>query len=394
MHDDLDPLMEKYGIDALLTTGSAFENPNIYWLTGFLSSDEIIYLKNKGEEPLAASAFLAIQRVKKESFIKKTHDLSDIHLQILKENKRIKDNLDRDYNDLLKKHFSGKVIGVPDEFPASKLVMLQKMGYEIEVVRDLVSEARATKSTKEIEIIKKAGKATTDAITHVIEIVKDSDIGANKVLMHNGEPLTVGKVKNTLNHFLLDREAESADDIILAVGEKAFDWHYLGVADEKFKSEVPIILDVFPRLKQERYIADVTRTFVKGTVPERVREMFEAVEDAANTTVDALTDGAIIDDVNLACFKTLQKHGFDSRRLNPDAKDGMTHGLGHGIGLEVHELPSTYSRQDLYAEGNVMAIEPGVYLEGIGGVRIENDYAVTKGKATRLTTGIDDVLFV
>jgi Xaa-Pro aminopeptidase len=225
-------------------------------------------------------------------------------------------------------------------------------------------------------------------------MVKDSDIGANKVLMHKGEPLTVGKVKNTLDHFLLDRGAESAEDAIVAVGEAAFDWHYLGVASDRFKSEVPIIMDVFPRLKQERYIADVTRTFVKGTVPKRVREMFEAVEDAANATVDSLTAGAVIDDVNMACFKTLEKRGFDSRRLNPDAKDGMTHGLGHGIGLDVHELPSTYSRQDLYAEGHVMAIEPGVYLESIGGVRIENDYAVTKGKAKRLTKGIEDVLYI
>jgi len=356
MKSDLDSLMEKYGIDSLLAKGSAFDNPNIYWLTGFRSSDDIIYLKNKGEEPLVASAFLALERVKKESLIKHTHDLSEIYLNILKENKKIRDNLDRPYDDLLKKQFSGKVLGVPDEFPASLLVMLQDMGYEIKVVRDIVSEARATKSTKEIEIIKRAGDATTDAITHIIEMVKDCDVGANKVLMHKGEPLTVGKVKLALDHFLLDKGAESADDTILAVGEKAFDWHYLGVADDKLKSEVPVILDVFPRLKQERYIADVTRTFVKGSVPKKVREMFEAVEDAANTTVDALTDGAMIDDVNMACFNTLKKHGFDSRRLNPDAKDGMTHGLGHGIGLDVHELPSMYSRQNLFAEGHVMAI--------------------------------------
>ncbi len=394
MQKDLDPLMEKYGIDALLTNGSAFDNPNIYWLTGFRSSDNIIYLKNKGEEPLVASAFLALERVKKESLIKRTHDLSEVYLNLLKENKKIRDNLDRPYDDLLKNQFSGKVLGVPDEFPASLLVMLQGMGYNIKVVRDIVSEARATKSAKEIEIIKKAGDATTDAITQIIEMVKDCDIGANKVLMHNGESLTVGKVKLALDHFLLDKGAESADDTILAVGEKGFDWHYLGVADDKIKSEVPVILDVFPRLKQERYIADVTRTFVKGPVPKRVRKMFEAVEDAVNNTVDALTDSANIDDVNMACFKTLKKHGFDSRRLNPDAKDGMTHGLGHGIGLEVHELPSTYSREDSYLEGNVMAIEPGVYLEGIGGVRIENDYAVTKGKAKRLTTGIEDVLYI
>ncbi len=394
MIDDLDPLMEKYGIDALLTYGNAFENPDLYWLTGFLSADNITYLKNKGDEPIVATAFLTVERVRKESFIKRTHDFSEIYRQILRENKKIRDNQDREFEDLLKKQFSGKVLGVPDDFPASFLIMIQKMGYEIKVVRDLVTEARATKSEKEIKIIKRAGKATTDGISHIIELVKDCDVGANKVLMHKGEPFTVGKAKRILDHFLIDRDAESAEDVILAVGKKAFDWHYLGTSNDRFKSEVPIILDVFPRLKKDRYIADVTRTFVKGRVSKRVGEMFEAVEGAANSTADALSDGAVIDDVNMACFKTLQKHGFDSLRLNPDAKDGMTHGLGHGIGLEVHELPSMYSREDLFKEGHVMAIEPGVYLEGIGGVRIENDYAVTKGKAKRLTTGIEDVLYL
>ncbi len=72
----------------------------------------------------------------------------------------------------------------------------------------------------------------------------------------------------------------------------------------------------------------------------------------------------------------------------------MTHGLGHGIGLSVHEFPSMYKREDNFKTGNVMAIEPGVYLKAIGGVRIENDYVVTKQKAKLLTTGLDEILYL
>ncbi|MHA2152824.1 MAG: M24 family metallopeptidase, partial [Candidatus Thorarchaeota archaeon] len=284
--------------------------------------------------------------------------------------------------------------GVPDEIPASIMSLLQKHGYDVKVVRHLIPDARATKTSDEIKMIKKAGDATVGAISNVVEMIKDCDIGANKTLMHEGSPLTVGQVKLTLEHFLLDQHAESSEDIILAVGERAFDWHYLGNLEDEMKSEVPIILDVFPRLKIERYVSDITRTIVKGTPSKRVKEMFEAAQAAADAAVDTLSDGAKIDDVNLACFNTLKKHGFDSRRLNPDAKDGMTHGLGHGIGLEVHEQPSMYKREDHFSEGNVMAIEPGVYLEGIGGVRIENDYAVTKGKAELLTKNLDTMLWV
>jgi len=394
MLDDLDPLMEKYEIDALLATGSAFENPNIYWLTGFRSADEIIYLKNKGDEPLVAAWLLALERVQKESFITKTHDATDVVLSLLNQNKVVDDNMDKVYASLLKAHFSGNTLGVPDDFPASKLLMLQKMGYDVKVVQDLVLEARARKSPREVKSIKKAGDATTGAIVRVVEMVKNSKIGPNKSLQYKGTPLTVGMIKLALEHFLIDEGAESAEDAIIAVGTKAFDWHYLGVSSDKLKAGVPIIMDVFPRLKMDRYIADVTRTVVKGAVSKRIEQMFNAVSAAADASVDALTEGMTMDTVNLACANVLKQHGFDSKRLNPNAKDGMTHGLGHGIGLDVHELPSMYRREDHFLEGHVMAIEPGVYLKSIGGVRIENDYVVTKGKAKRLTTGIDDLLFV
>jgi Xaa-Pro aminopeptidase len=358
------------------------------------TTDHLFYLKSKGEEGVVGGHFNQIDRIKNESFVKRTYDLSDDIVQLLKENKVVNDNLDVLIGAMLRDEFSGKTLGVPDDIPASILVSLQDLSYDVKVVRDLVPEARATKSADEVKMIKKAGDATVGAIKEVVEMIKDSDVGPNKTLMRNGEPLTVGQVKIAMEHFLVDRNAESSEDTILAVGEKAFDWHYLGVPDDKMKAEVPIILDVFPRLKIERYVADVTRTIVKGTPSKKVKDMFEATEAAADSAVDALTDGAKIDDVNLACFNKLKQLGFDSRRLNPEAKDGMTHGLGHGIGLEVHELPSMYNREEHFAEGNIMAIEPGVYFEGIGGVRLENDYAVTKEKAKLLTRNLDTMLWV
>jgi len=394
MHKDIDALMEKYEVDALFTYGSPFNSPNLFWLTGFRSSDKIYYLQNKGEQGIVGALFNTLERFKEESFVKRTYDMSDSVVQLLKENKVVMDNREFLFGPMLQELFTGKVIGVPDEIPASILVLIQKLGYEVKVVSDLIPDSRATKTSDEIRTIKKAGDATVGAISRVVEMIKDSDVGANKTLMYEGSPLTVGQMKLALEHFLLDKNAECAEDTILAVGENAFDWHYLGNADDELKAETPIILDVYPRLKLERYVADVTRTIVKGKPSARVKEMFEAAQAAADAAIDALTDNAIIDDVNLACFNTLKQLGFDSRRLNPDAKDGMTHGLGHGIGLEVHEQPSMYKRENLFAEGHIMAIEPGVYLKGIGGVRLENDYAVTKGKPKLLTENLDSMLWV
>ncbi|MFX1578876.1 MAG: M24 family metallopeptidase [Promethearchaeota archaeon] len=394
MLDDMDALMEKYAIDGLFSYGSPFDSPNLLWLTGFRSGDNIYYLHNRGEDGIIGASFNTLDRVKKESFVKRTYDLSELVVGLLRENKQIMKNRDALIGPMLRENFNGTVLGVPDEVPASILVILQRLGFEVKVVEGLVPDARATKSSEEIKTIKKAGDATVGAIKRVIEMIKDSDVGPKKTLMHDGSPLTVGQMKLALEHFLLDRNAECAEDTILAVGEKAFDWHYLGNQEDELKANTPIILDVYPRLKHERYVADVTRTIVKGTPSPKVKEMFEAAQAAADASVDALTDGAMIDDVNLACFNMLKKLGFDSRRLNPDAKDGMTHGLGHGIGLEVHEQPSMYKREEFFATGHVMAIEPGVYLDGIGGVRIENDYAVTKGKAELLTTNLETMLWL
>jgi Xaa-Pro aminopeptidase len=394
MLEDLDRLMVKSKLDALVVQGNAFENPDIFWLTGFRSPDSIIYLKNVNEEPIVASLYHTLERITKESFIKKTHDLNDVYLQLLKENKRLSDSPDVVYGSILKELFAGKVIGVPDHIPARVLLAIQSLGYQVKAVPKLILEARATKSTKEIRTITKAGKATTQSISNVVEMIKDSKIGPNKKLQYKNSPLTVQDIKSCLDHSLLDYNAESAEDAIVAVGKKGFDWHYLGKSKDAIKAGVPIILDVFPRLKMERYVADVTRTVVKGMPNKKLQSMFDAVHDACNATVDTLTAGTEIEDVNMACYGTLQQHGFDSFKLNPKAKEGMTHGLGHGIGLEVHELPSLYSYKDHLQEGNVFAIEPGVYLKAIGGVRIENDYVVTKKKAKRLTRGIEDILFV
>ncbi|MFW9800177.1 MAG: M24 family metallopeptidase, partial [Candidatus Thorarchaeota archaeon] len=309
-----------------------------------------------------------------------------------KENKRIPEHLDVVFQEVLSSIFSGKTIGIPENTTAKVLTIVQQLGYEVKVVDDLMMEARATKSEGEVKAIKKAGDATIGAMTSVLEMVKDSDIGPNKTLMYNGKPLTVRDVKLALEHTLLDNDAQSAKDAILAVGTKAFDWHYLGAPGDDLKADVPIVLDVFPRLNMDRYVADVTRTFVRGSPTEEVLHILESVKAAADVSVDALTDGVRIDEVNLVCAETLKKNGYDSQRLNPAVKEGMTHGLGHGIGLSVHEFPSMYKREDHFKAGNVMAIEPGVYLKSIGGFRIENDYVVTKKKARLLTTGLDDVL--
>jgi len=392
--EDLDDLMETEEIDSLMVMGNAFDNPDIYWLTGFRSPDNIICLHNHGEETIVATAFKTLERLEKESLIEKTFDLTELYQSFMERGERAADNPEKVMDEILKENFNGEVMGVPKRFPSDMLIAIQKLGYEVKPVPDLLLQARATKSEEEIKMIEKAGEATISALSKVIEMIKNTGVGANDILITDGEPLTVRDVKQALNHNLLDLSAEAAEDSIVAVGQMGFDWHYLGNPDDKLKANVPIIMDVFPRLKIERYVADVTRTVVKGTPSDKVREMFYAVMEAGDAVLDEMTAGADIDDVNMACYNTLKEHGFDSSRLNPGAKEGMTHSLGHGIGLEVHEYPSMYVRDGKFKEGHVVAIEPGIYLMNEGGVRIENDFVVTKDKPRRTTMGLEEILYL
>ena len=394
MIGDIDRLLEEAGVDALIAYGTAFEVPDILWLTGFRSPDLVTVLHNRGKETIVAAAFNTVDRIKKEGSVKRTYDLTALYRSLMEKGVRASNNPEIVYKALLGEVLSGTIIGVPDHLPASHLIAIQNLGYKVKPVPDLLMEGRATKTPREVKLIKQAGAATISAVSRVINIIKDADVGANGSLLVKGNPLTVQDIKHTLDHTLLDYDAESAEDAIVAVGKKGFDWHYLGKPGDKLKAGVPIIMDVFPRLKREFYIADVTRTVVKGTPEKRVREMFDAVLGTIGAVEDSMAEGATMNEVNLACYNLLKRNGFDSSYLNPSAEEGMTHGLGHGIGLAVHERPSMYEEESLYKSGHVVAIEPGVYLRKYGGVRIENDYAVTKRKPKRLTPGLDDVIYL
>ena len=183
MLEDLDALMDANEIDALLVVGNVFEVPDIYWLTGFRSPDTIDYFHSKGDKPVGIAAFNTIDRIKKQSFLKRTYDLSELYLKFRKAGKRATDRPDIVYGTILQEHFTGKVLGVPDHLPARILAAIQKLGYTVKVVPKLLKDARATKSKAEIKTIKKAGDATIGAIEQLTKMIKKSKVGPKKQLL-------------------------------------------------------------------------------------------------------------------------------------------------------------------------------------------------------------------
>jgi Xaa-Pro aminopeptidase len=117
------------------------------------------------------------------------------------------------------------------------------------------------------------------------------------------------------------------------------------------------------------YCSDITRTVFLGRASERIRGWYKAVQEANLAAVAAVRPGVTCGEVDAAARDVLKKHGLDTY---------FVHSTGHGVGLEVHEAPRIARGQSIrLAAGNVITIEPGVYVEGVGGIRIEDDVAVS-----------------
>jgi Xaa-Pro aminopeptidase len=118
------------------------------------------------------------------------------------------------------------------------------------------------------------------------------------------------------------------------------------------------------------YRSDLTRTLVAGKIPPKFARVYKTVLDAQRKAIEAIRPGAVSQDVDDAARSVIVKAGYGRR---------FTHSLGHGVGLQVHEAPRLAAKnQTILKPGMIVTVEPGIYIPGWGGVRIEDDVLVTR----------------
>ncbi|MGB9511561.1 MAG: Xaa-Pro peptidase family protein [Candidatus Acidiferrum sp.] len=161
---------------------------------------------------------------------------------------------------------------------------------------------------------------------------------------------------------------------IVAFGERSALPHARPSSKRLRKNEL-VVLDLGVILG--RYCSDITRTVHVGPASKRIRGWYHAVQEANQAAREAVRPGVSCGEVDAAAREVLKKHRLDSY---------FVHSTGHGLGLEVHEGPRIARGQAVRLEaGNVITIEPGVYVEGVGGIRIEDDVAVN-GQGSEVLT--------
>jgi Xaa-Pro aminopeptidase len=392
MRNDVDRILAEKSVSSMLLYSESFKDVNMYYLTGFLAPDPFIFLKHVGREPLIVVSQMELARAKKESRIKDVRSYFDYdYMRIVKSASDPKVGVMKFVASIAKKELgTDKPIYVPPNLPVIHADVLRHGGLQIKPMFDVVEKARETKEREEIEVIKSVQRSVEEATSKAIELIANAEVNSKGALCYkeNGKkkPLKVGKVRSIFDHTFADRGCVAEEETIVACGPKSADPHYSGDATDALKANQPIVLDVFPRSVKKRYVSDMTRTVVKGRASKAVKKMFETVFQTKDAAIDAIKAGVLRSDMQNLCYNMLEKAGYQTIRGGKQICKGYLHGLGHGIGLEVHEGPrmNEFYKYPL-EEHNVVTVEPGLYDPKIGGVRIEDIVEVTKKGCINLT---------
>jgi Xaa-Pro aminopeptidase len=176
--------------------------------------------------------------------------------------------------------------------------------------------------------------------------------------------------------------------VIVAHGAQGAVGHDSGSGD--IPDGAPVVVDIWPRDRQSRCWADMTRTFVAGGAEpdEEIARYWELTRESLRRIYPMIRAGADCRSIYEASCEPYHEAGLPtqlSKEPGTVLRDGFFHGLGHGVGLEIHERPNLGRAPDTLVAGDVITIEPGCYRHGFGGVRLENLVVVTEDGCETLT---------
>ena len=392
MRENIDRILAKNDLNSMLLYSESAKNQNMYYLTEFLAPDPFIFFKQVDQDPVIVVKQMEVPRAQKESTVKNVHSFFDYdYMRIVKSESNSKAGEMKFIAALAKKELgTDESVYVPPNLSVMLADVLRREGLKIKPMFDVVEKARETKENREMEAIKSVQRAVEEATSKAIELVTNAEVSTDNTLFYREDGkkrvLTAGKVRSVFDHTFADWGCVSEEETIVACGGGGSDPHYSGESRDVLKANQPIVLDVFPKSVRKRYVSDMTRTIVKGRASKAVKKMFETVLQTKNAAMDAIKAGVVGSDMQNLCYDMLEKAGYQTIRGGKQISKGYVHGLGHGIGLEVHEGPSM---SDFYKypleEHNVVSVEPGLYDPKIGGVRIEDVVEVTKKGCSNLS---------
>ncbi|HUF02530.1 MAG TPA: Xaa-Pro peptidase family protein [Gaiellaceae bacterium] len=273
---------------------------------------------------------------------------------------------------------------VPAGFPLGIADTLRAAGVELTVDQRLFDDRRRRKSAHELAGIRRAQRAAEAGVALARDLLARAK-PANGGLVVDDAPLTCELLKQRIQATFVSMGAV-AEDMIVSHGTQTAIGHEMGSGP--IARDDVVLLDLFPMDLESACYADLTRTFVVGDVSGEIREWHVLCREALELAVAAVRPGVNGGDLHRLVSEHFAERGFPTqltKREGEVLRDGFYHGLGHGVGLEVHESPGLGMIGEELVSGDVITIEPGLYRHGFGGVRVEDLLLVTDDGFVRLT---------
>lgn len=384
----------KSGKTALALWGATDIGPphfsaDILWRTGFKAPDPFFLVDILDENDLIdfGKSYVLVNPLELERAAK------EINRKIEVVNAYDYKNKTRGYlENFLKLHGVKKVI-VPDVFPYKLGSQLIK-SFEVAAADPPFYPRRAIKADWEIAEIEKAQRAVENAVGKAMNFLARCDI-VDENIVDYGQPDIYINCKFVTSKWLrkiidgaLYEQGYLGIDTVVSCGIEASNPHCVGSGP--LLARKPIVIDVFPLSLETHYYADMTRTVFKGAPSYELRRMYQHVLNAQEEGMRQImhgVDAKKIYDWTLWYFD--REHYPTNTKNRP--MEGFIHGVGHGVGIDIHEAPWISSSQCILQEGNVVTVEPGLYYQEArnhipqGGIRIEDMVLVTKTGCRNLT---------
>jgi Xaa-Pro aminopeptidase len=245
---------------------------------------------------------------------------------------------------------------------------------------DLIQLARKRKEPWELDAIRSVGARTEQVVDGVRALLREAEAG---------RAMTLGDLKAFVSREIARLGMIEDHETILSQGRDAGVPHSRGDANAPLRRSVPLVLDIFPADRSSGYFFDLTRTFCIGPVPEELARVHALVLEAFTRARDAMRPGTPAASYQALVCDFFESHGYPTQRSDPKSFEGYVHGLGHGVGLDIHEKPSfSLTQRDVIEEGDVITIEPGLYFpEREIGVRIEDTFVVRSNGVETMCRG-------
>jgi Xaa-Pro aminopeptidase len=352
-----------------LIVAASENDPDMLYATRFFAPDAFIFLEERGKRTLVLSD-LEIDRARKQAQADEFVSYSALEREV-QGNQRKAPAYEKVLAHFLRKRGVRSAV-VPSNFALGFAQELERSRIKVRATNGLFWPEREAKTDDELKLMRRALQITEAGMARGIEVLAASKPGPAKKLVWAGKPLTSEVLRAEIDSAVLRAGGLPANTIV-AGGDQACDPHERGSGPLKANSL--IILDIFPRDAKSGYFGDMTRTVVRGRASEAQKELWETVREGQEMALKKMKPGVDGLSVHNEVKQFFTDRGFPTE-VRGGRQVGFFHGTGHGLGLEIHEIPRF--QKTIFKVGQVITVEPGLYYPGLGGVRIEDVAVVTK----------------